>query len=1016
MAEKNFHITGKYNFMRAIKLGICLLALLCSTGARGQAMDTIQVKRTVDSLFSCFQAFLDDQNFDSARVVLETSDKIVSESFGIHSVYQSHIYSRKGLLEYESYNLDAAAGWWIEAKNLQEKLLGKQHPEYAETLNNLAALYDELGDYRAAEDYYKEALIIRAQFPGKKHPQYASSLNNLGNLYLTMGDFDLAETYYLEAKEIREATVGEAHPDYATVLSNLSALYKNKGNYNKAEQYALLAKNIWVNHLGVDNMGYARSLNSLAGLYIIIGSFDKAEEYLTEVTRIIGNLAGVQHPNYAMSLNNLALLYNDLEDYTRAENLYLEAKTIIEKSWGRAHPGYAAVLDNLGILYVNRGDYERAMSLCQEAMIIREEVFGTENQDYALSIRNLGSVYVKMQLWDKALPLFKQAVSIMENTLGKSHPDYASSLRDMALVYNYLGEFDQAAPLYLEAAGINRRMVERAANFLSENELDRYVRVSDFYQSEIFSLSIRTRKLNLGIHEAEYNLALFYKGLLLRVAHALSSASLMNSGVGEQIKKLKSFNRLLANEYAKPDSARDSVYIDDLETQSDALEKELARSAPGFAETYRRIEWAEVRDSLQFDEAAVEFVHFQYSDPNYTDSILYAALVLSPQDTIPHFFPLFEEKQLAALLDKTGGDARQSAYLYAAARSGELLDTAPAYGTALYRLIWQPIDSLLRAHQIKTVYFSPSGLLHRIAFAALPLKGKKMLSDQYALRQLGSTRSLVAKSPVPVPQKYTAAVFGGIVYDREAAPPLGDPTEVYDNWLWHFSDRPRSHTVDVFRYLSGALQEARRLEQLFAQYGVRAAVRTGAQATEESLKLLGSDTVKSPDILHVATHGFFFPDPEKSRGERINAEQVFRWNENPLLRSGLAMAGANAAWTGQAVPSHLEDGIATAYEISRLNLSNTKLAVLSACQTGLGDIKGSEGVYGLQRAFKMAGVDYLLVSLWQVPDQETAEFMDAFYSAWLRGKTIHAAFSRAQKKMRRKYREVYRWGAWILVE
>jgi CHAT domain-containing protein len=174
--------------------------------------------------------------------------------------------------------------------------------------------------------------------------------------------------------------------------------------------------------------------------------------------------------------------------------------------------------------------------------------------------------------------------------------------------------------------------------------------------------------------------------------------------------------------------------------------------------------------------------------------------------------------------------------------------------------------------------------------------------------------------------------------------------------------------------------------------------------------------VKSPDILHIATHGFFFPDPEQNADNRLGEDNALRWSDNPLLRSGLALASANAAWTGQSAPGRFEDGIATAYEISHINLSNTKLAVLSACQTGLGDIKGSEGVYGLQRAFKMAGVDYLLVSLWQVPDQETAEFMEAFYSAWLGGKTIHQAFAKAQKKMRKKYRDVYKWGAWVLVE
>jgi CHAT domain-containing protein len=129
------------------------------------------------------------------------------------------------------------------------------------------------------------------------------------------------------------------------------------------------------------------------------------------------------------------------------------------------------------------------------------------------------------------------------------------------------------------------------------------------------------------------------------------------------------------------------------------------------------------------------------------------------------------------------------------------------------------------------------------------------------------------------------------------------------------------------------------------------------------------------------------------------------------------MAGANAAWSRElGTPGNIEDGIATAYEISHLNLSNTKLVVLSACETGLGDIKGSEGVYGLQRAFKMAGADYLLVSLWQVPDKETVEFMDLFYQSWLSGKTIHEAFAKAQKKMRKKYKDVYKWGAWVLVE
>jgi CHAT domain-containing protein len=306
--------------------------------------------------------------------------------------------------------------------------------------------------------------------------------------------------------------------------------------------------------------------------------------------------------------------------------------------------------------------------------------------------------------------------------------------------------------------------------------------------------------------------------------------------------------------------------------------------------------------------------------------------------------------------------------------------------------------------------------LHRVAFAALPIDGKNVLADRYELHQLGSTRSLVVKTPEPVAQDYTAAIFGGVQYDRSGTQTDSTAPEITDNRLWTLIERPRSGVEDGFDYLPGTDQEAQRLEKTFTQNSIVTRSHTGAKATEEALKYLGRDTMKSPDILHIATHGFFFPDPEKRKSQSFGEENAFKWNENPLFRSGLALSGANATWSGQPTPGSIEDGIATAYEISHLNLSNTKLVVLSACETGLGDIKGSEGVYGLQRAFKMAGADFLLVSLWQVPDKETVEFMDAFYGAWLKGKTIHEAFAKAQKKMRKKYKEVYKWGAWVLVE
>lgn len=192
---------------------------------------------------------------------------------------------------------------------------------------------------------------------------------------------------------------------------------------------------------------------------------------------------------------------------------------------------------------------------------------------------------------------------------------------------------------------------------------------------------------------------------------------------------------------------------------------------------------------------------------------------------------------------------------------------------------------------------------------------------------------------------------------------------------------------------------------------------SGKQATEEAFKKLSGNN--SPRVLHIASHGFFFPDPKKQNLNEFGDEsqQVFRSSDNPLNRAGLLLAGANRVWKGDTLPVNVEDGILTAYEVSNVSLNNTELVVLSACETGLGDIKGSEGVFGLQRAFKMAGAAYLLMSLWKVPDTETTELMTKFYSTWFSGKTIPEAFHQTQTYMKSKYpNDPYKWAAFVLVE
>lgn len=204
--------------------------------------------------------------------------------------------------------------------------------------------------------------------------------------------------------------------------------------------------------------------------------------------------------------------------------------------------------------------------------------------------------------------------------------------------------------------------------------------------------------------------------------------------------------------------------------------------------------------------------------------------------------------------------------------------------------------------------------------------------------------------------------------------------------------------------------------------GLQPVVRKGGAATEAFFKTIGEAAPGTPRILHIATHGYFFPDPKPSAAGFETSptvdEPVFKRSEHPMIRSGLLLAGANHAWvTGKPLRPGLEDGVLTAYEISQMDLSKTELVVLSACETGLGDIQGNEGVYGLQRAFKIAGAKYLVMSLWQVPDFQTQELMTVFYQKWLtENMPIPDAFQAAQQLMRKKYEHPYFWAGFVLVE
>ncbi len=921
----------------------------------------------------------------------------------------------------EMGKFERAESLYLQASQILKKVLGEEHPSYITSLNNLALLYDAMGKYEKAEPLYIQALQFRKKVLGEEHADYATSLNNLAELYKTLGNFEKAEPLYIQALQILKKVLGDEHPDYATVLNNLATLYYAVGDCEKAETYFLQSMQIRKRVLGEEHPQYATILNNLAEFYQTMGNFEKAEQLYLKTLQILKNAMGFDHPRYATTLNNLAGLYRATGNYKKAEPLYLQALQIRKKVLGDEHLDYATSLNNLAGLYKSMSNYEKAEPLYLQALQIRKKVLGDEHPDYASTLNNLAGLYESMSNYEKAEPLYLQALQIINKSGGEEYSGYVTYLNNLALLYLYMGNYEKSESFIIKAISAILSKIKQQSVFLSEIELATYLKtvVDNFKFSQ--SLFLQRKTISPALTGESYNIELTTKGLLLNSGMQMRQ-NILKAGDTAIIRTYNDWVAIkvaLAKQYTLPIAKR-TQDTKTLEEEANAIEKQLTRSSSIFAHGQQLIKtnWKDIQSTLKDNETAIEFSSFQYYDgKRWTDSTYYVALVLRKNDEYPQMIYLCEEKQLDSILKKTEGDNIQKTNQLYASRGIIINDSAQSLPLAsrLYELVWKPIEPLLK--DVSSIYFSPSGLLHKISFSAIATPDSICLLDKYKLVQLGSTAEIVGseKEDRYITVSDTAFLCGGINYDHmKTDKGIEEEKElfVYNRGPQISNDSTRSIS---WRYLPGTYKEAKYIDSLFRKNKISTTFYSDSNATETMFKNLSD---KAPQIIHVSTHGFFFPEPKKEKPKDAflkMGEETYRFSENPLLRSGLIMAGANYVWKGGEQTPGQDDGILTAYEVSNMNLFNTKLVVLSACETGLGDIKGSEGVFGLQRALKMAGVDYIIMSLWKVPDKETTEFMKLFYSNCLSNHSIRESFYLSQTTMRKKY-DPYYWAAFVLME
>ncbi|MCU0461009.1 MAG: CHAT domain-containing protein [Bacteroidales bacterium] len=976
-------------------------------------------------------------DFPNAEKYMSEALEVIKGSLGTDNAAYGIFLNNLGEVYYQMGNYVKAELLYITSLNIKKRTLGPDHPYNLASINDLAYLYFNTGYYKKAEPLMLEVLALEKKtFGTEEHPLYAQSLSNLGLLYDQIGEYNKAEETFLKASEIRKQVLGPDHPDYAQTLNNLAALYKKTGSYEKAESLFIQSLDIRRKSLGTEHPVYAESLDNMAVLYKEIGNFKKAEPLYIEAVNINKKRLGPDHPDYATSLNNLAHLYSETGNYDKAEPLFIEVADIMKRAFGTGHEKYALSLNNLASLYLDGGDYLKAEPLLTEASGIIKNALGPDHPSYATSLTNMASLYGNSGDYSKAEQLFKEALGIRERTLGIDHPEYAGSLISLAIMYDKAGEYEKAEPFILKANNNLNNQIRRNFSFLSENEKEQFLENRISFHFELYnSLFLKRNKQNPSLAGISYDNELAHKGMLLagnvalRKAVAESDDSLLVSIYDQYMDVHEKLSVLYTTPVAE--RVRNS---DTLESVSNRLEKELierGKDLPGVENLtgLTNLKWQDVRHALKPNEAAIEYIDFRFfNGGHWTDDIFYCALVLRKDYEFPKMVWLFEERELKKLVStpQATGDPSYITRLYSWKVPPEAEEGGSSLKDELYWLIWQPIDTMLK--DISTVYLSPSGLLYKVAFDAIAYPENISLSEKYKLNIVSSTKICVQKEnpEVKIADSFRAVLYGGIEYDVDTANiralSLQYSKPEIDLQQHGNISIPIESRGAGWPYLPGTLSEVSDIEKIFRKKGMSPSVYTGQNATEESFSHL-SEGQRSPEIIHIASHGYFFPEIKEKpadggevsfRGGKAG-RSAFMSSENPLMRSGILLAGAGTTWKNPGLVPGTGDGILTAYEVSSTDLSNTRLVVLSACETGLGDIKGSEGVYGLQRAFRMAGVQYTVMSLWQVPDEATSELMKLFYTSCLRGMNVREGFRAAQQKMRKKYDPFY-WAAFVLVE
>ncbi|NMF59568.1 tetratricopeptide repeat protein [Pseudanabaena yagii GIHE-NHR1] len=950
------------------------------------------------SLNNLAQLYKSQGNYTAAEPLLKRSLAILEKALGAEHPDVASSLNNLAELYKSQGNYPAAEPLLKRSLAILEKALGAEHPDVASSLNNLAALYNSQGNYAAAEPLYKRSLSIREKASGANHPDVASSLNGLARLYDSQGNYPAAESLYKHSLAIREKALGAEHPLVATSLNNLAGLYVAQGNYPAAEPLLKRSLAILEKVLGAEHPDVATILNNLAASYDSQGNYLAAEPLYKRSLAIREKALGANHPDVASSLNNLALLYDSQGNYPTAEPLYKRSLAIREKALGYNHPDVASSLNNLSMLYQSQGNYSAAETLYKRSLAIREKVLGSEHPDVGTSLNNLAVLYQSLGNASAAEPLYKRSLAIADRALGSEHPNVATSLNNLSLLYQAQGDIDRAITFRQKGLEVQEHNLKLNLASGTETQKQAYMQTVSGTTDGTISLHVQAAPTNNAATRLALTAILQRKGRLLDIlsTNLQTLRQYLTPDIQPQFDQWITLKSQLAN-LALKNTPIDQYRT--LQQQVEEIESNLNRRSAELQAINEAVTIAAVQKQIPTEAVLIEFFRYDTLNPKASQKDRwgkprYVAYILQNQGE-PKWVDLGE----AATLEPAIQTFRQAISRPPTNPDREVdpqLTVAEVKQTArdLDQKLMQPIRPLLG--NARHLLISPDSDLNLIPFAALVDQQKRFLLETYDITYLSSGRDLLR------PNRKGINLTNPVLFSD---PDYGKPS---DKLIASNGRNPCSTQIaargeeinslanQIFCQLPNVAAETSAIQNLLP----RSQLLSQSQATKSAAKKL-----RNPSILHFATHGFFLPDPPNT-----NPDTPIR--QNPLSRSALVLANFNQRQSCSDSDSNC-NGLLTAQDVTTIDLRGTKLVFLSACETGLGKVTNGEGVYGLRRAFTLAGAESQVMSLWKVNDQTTRELVESYYQNLKANQGRSQSLKTIQLDLLKKYQFPYYWAAFI---